>query len=71
MSPFLGSAPWTRLYKAYTATMLQVQGSITINYAIFCKLYSVKQLLYIVDFSKEVFSGFYLFNKVLAEELCL
>ena len=38
---------------------------------IFCKLYGVKQLLYTADFSKEVFSGFYLFNEVLAEELCL
>jgi len=38
---------------------------------IFRKLYSVKQLLHIADFSKEVLCGSYLFNKVLAEELCL
>ena len=38
---------------------------------IFRKLYSIKQLLYTADFSKEVLSGFYPFNKVLAEELYL
>ena len=38
---------------------------------IFYKLYSVKQLLYIADFSEEVFSSSYLFDKVLAEKLCL
>jgi len=37
----------------------------------FRKLYSIKQLLYIVDFSEEVLSSSYLFNKVLAEELYL
>ena len=41
------------------------------DYAIFYKLCSIKQLLYIADFSNEVFSGSYLCNKVLAEELYL
>ena len=38
---------------------------------IFYKLCSVKQLLYTVDFCKEVLSGFYPFDEVLAEKLCL
>jgi len=48
-----------------------MQGFAATNYAIFYKLYSVKQLLYTADFSKMVLCGSYLFNKVLAEELCL
>ena len=51
--------------------MLQVQGFTAADYAIFCKLCGIKQLLYTVDFSKEVFSGSYLCNKILAEEFYL
>ena len=48
-----------------------MRGFATTDYAIFRKLYSVEQLLYIVDFCEEVLSGFYLCSKVLAEELYL
>jgi len=56
-------------------TALQTQESAAaataINYAIFYKFCGVKHLLYIIDFYKEVFYSFYLYNKVLVEELYL